>query len=110
MTSVAMPLPTASPAGTMAPGGFNSAPADFTPPQPAGNAIQTVGDKTFIELEGVWTDTTFEPDTMTAQEVVFLSDAYFDLLDTLPELARYFALGENVIVVVEGIAYEVVSE
>lgn len=115
MTSVAaMPLPTASPAGTMAPGGFNSAPADLVPVlapiQPAGNAIQTVGDKTFIELEGIWTDTVFEPDTMTTQEVVFLSDEYFDLLDTLPELARYFALGENVIVVVEGVAYEVVSE
>lgn len=74
------------------------------------NPIQVVGGKTFIQLNGVWTDTTFTPDTMTTQQVVFLSDEYFDLLDQHPELADYFALGDRVIVVVEGVAYEVVAE
>lgn len=78
--------------------------------EPAGNAIQTVGDKTFIELDGVWTDTQFQPDTMTTQQVVFLSDEYFALLDSIPALSEYFALGERVIAVVEGVAYEVVLE
>jgi Ca-activated chloride channel family protein len=73
------------------------------------NAIRTVGERTFIQLNGVWTDTTFEPDTMTTVEVPFLSDAYFDLLDERPELAGYFALGERVIVVLDDVAYEVTT-
>ena len=73
------------------------------------NPIQTVGGKTFIQQSGVWTDTTFEPDTMTAQQVVFLSDEYFALLDAQPALAEYFALGDQVIVVLDGAAYQVVA-
>jgi hypothetical protein len=80
--------------------------ADFYQPDPV-NPIQTVGDKTFLQLNGIWTDTTFEPDTMTTEKVEFLSDEYFALLDAHPELAEYFAVGERVIVVLEGTAYEV---
>jgi len=76
----------------------------------SGNAIQTVNDKTFIWQNGVWTDTTFQPDTMTTQQVAFLSDEYFALLEQVPQLSDYFAIGERVIVVIEGLAYEVVSE
>ncbi|KXK49679.1 MAG: hypothetical protein UZ13_02950 [Chloroflexi bacterium OLB13] len=46
---------------------------------------------------------------MTTEKVEFLSDAYFDLLDSTPELAAYFALGERVIVVLDGVAYEVIQ-
>jgi Ca-activated chloride channel family protein len=74
------------------------------------NPIQTVKGKTFILQNGVWTDTTFAPDTMQTQKIVFLSDEYFNLLTTMPELSDYFALGDRVIVVVEGAAYEVVTE
>jgi hypothetical protein len=45
---------------------------------------------------------------MTTQEVVFLSDEYFALLAATPALAEYFALGEQVIVVLDGVAYQVV--
>ncbi len=72
-----------------------------------GTVIRTVNDRTFILRAGVWTDTAFEPDTMQTEPVAFLSDAYFALLDAHPELADYFALGERVIVVLEGVAYEV---
>ena len=48
------------------------------------NPIQSVGDKTFILQNGVWTDTTFDPDTMETQKVTFLSDEYFALLDANP--------------------------
>jgi Ca-activated chloride channel family protein len=98
------PLPTMTAPGSMGGGGFDAAPPVISP---AYNPIQTVGDKTFIQLNGIWTDTTFDPDTMTTTPVVFLSDAYFDLLDELPALAPYFALGERVIVVLDGTAYEV---
>jgi Ca-activated chloride channel homolog len=74
------------------------------------NALTTVEDKTFIQVNGVWTDTTFEPDTMTTEQIVFLSDAYFDLLTEIPELGDYLALGERVIVVYDGTAYEIVAD
>jgi len=71
------------------------------------NPVQTVGGKTFLYQDGVWMDTTFQSDTMTTEPVEFLSDAYFALLERLPELAPYLALGERVIVVWEGVAYEI---
>lgn len=74
------------------------------------NPIQTVNGKTFILQGEVWTDTTFEPDTMETEKIAFLSDAYFDLLVERPELGDYFALGERVIVVIEGVAYEITAE
>ena len=74
------------------------------------NPIQTVNGKTFILQGEVWTDTTFAPDTMETVKVEFLSDAYFDLLTDHPEMGAYLALGERVIVVVEGVAYEITSE
>ncbi len=78
--------------------------------EPMGNALTSVGDKTFITQNGIWTDTTFTPDTMETQKVVFLSDEYFALLSEKPELSEYFALGDRVIVVVDGVAYEVTAE
>ncbi|MCX9079520.1 MAG: VWA domain-containing protein, partial [Candidatus Methanoperedens sp.] len=53
------------------------------------NAIQTVNDKTFIFQGDVWTDTAFQPDTMTTQQIVFLSDEYFALLESTPQLSDY---------------------
>jgi Ca-activated chloride channel homolog len=74
------------------------------------NPIQIVGAKTFLWQDGVWTDTTFSPDSMQPIEVVFLSDAYFDLLTQFPDAAPYFAVGEQVIVVIDGTAYKVIGE
>lgn len=74
------------------------------------NQVVTVNTKTFININGVWNDTEFQPDTMTTTQVVFLSDEYFALLDEIPAIGEYFALGEQVIVVMEGVAYEVVPE
>ena len=99
---MAQPTPTA--AGTLTPGQSERRQDQQV------NPIQTVNGKTFILQSGVWTDTTFEPDTMDTVEIVFLSDEYFDLLLDMPELGAYLALGEQVIVVVDGTAYEIVSE
>lgn len=106
-------MPTMSPAPTMAAAGGQSgqgADNGFYDADETINPIQTVNDKTFILQNGVWTDTTFNPDTMETEKIVFLSDAYFDLLSEKPELGDYFALGERVIVVVEEITYEIVTE
>jgi Ca-activated chloride channel family protein len=97
--------------GTPSPQATMSAPGGAFPPpsQPTSAPIRAVEGKTFLLQNGVWTDTTFQPDTMTPVRVAFLSDAYFDLLDAQPELAPYFALGERVIVVLNGTAYEVTA-
>ena len=69
--------------------------------------IKYVGDKTFVLHEGIWTDTAFDPDKMETVPVSFGSDDYFALIAARPEWGRYFAIGEHVIVVLEGTAYEV---
>ena len=99
--------PTMSPSGTMTStigGEANVGDENVT------NPIQTVNDKTFLLQNGVWTDTAFQPDTMQTQKVIFLSDEYFALLDKTPELAPYFAIGDKVIAVIDGVAYEVTAE
>jgi Ca-activated chloride channel family protein len=69
--------------------------------------VQYVGDRTFVLNDGVWTDTTFDPDRMEPVPVSFGSDDYFALLAAHPEWGRYLALGDHVIVVLDGAAYEV---
>jgi Ca-activated chloride channel homolog len=72
-----------------------------------GSPVRYVGDKDFVLNAGVWTDTTFDPDRLEAVPVSFGSDDYFALVAARPEWGRYFALGDHVIVVLDGTAYEV---
>ncbi|MGD9145957.1 MAG: VIT domain-containing protein [Anaerolineae bacterium] len=69
--------------------------------------VRYVGDKTFVLHKDVWTDTAYDPDRMTTVPVSFGSDDYFALVAARPEWGRYFALGDHVIAVLEGTAYEV---
>jgi Ca-activated chloride channel family protein len=69
--------------------------------------VKYVGDKTFVLHQGVWTDTTYDPDQMTPIPVGFGGDDYFALVAARPEWGRYFALGDHVIVVLDGTAYEI---
>jgi Ca-activated chloride channel family protein len=71
------------------------------------NPVRYVGDKTFVLHNDVWTDTAYDPDKMATVPVSFGSDDYFALVAARPEWGRYFALGDHVIVVLEGTAYEV---
>lgn len=102
--------PAAAPAATMSAGGRGGGDEGMGGGGMPVNRIQNVGEKSFLLINEVWTDTTFKPDEMETQDVVFLSDAYFDLLAEKPELAEYFALGDRVIVVLDGIAYQVLPE
>ncbi len=77
-------------------------------PREAAQVVRHVGSKTFFLREGVWTDAEFDPARMTPVQVQFGSDAYFDLLASRPEWGPYLALGEQVVFVAEGTAYEVV--
>jgi Ca-activated chloride channel family protein len=93
----------------------NSAPQDAnTLPQDSsgvrrGNSISTVGGRTFINSQGIWTDTAYDPQKMSLVEVPFLSEPYFELARTRPDLSSALALGERVILVVDGKAYRITS-
>lgn len=71
--------------------------------------LRTIGERAFINKDGVWIETTFDPETMKPVQVEFASEMYFDLLVEHPDLAVAFALGEHVIAISDGIAYEVTS-
>jgi len=69
--------------------------------------VKYVGDKTFIFSQGTWTDTTFDSDKMAPVPVGFGTDDYFALIAARPEWGKYLAVGDHVIVVLAGTAYEV---
>jgi len=76
---------------------------------PGRELIATVRDRTFIWRNGVWVDTRYTSAELPRRTVPFLSDEYFALLTQYPELRDYFALGIRVLVVLDGIAYEVID-
>jgi len=80
-----------------------------TMPPEAAHVVRHVGAKTFVLQDGVWTDTAFDPSRMDAVQVGFGSGAYFDLLAAWPAWGAYLALGERVVFVADGTAYEVVE-
>jgi len=71
--------------------------------------IQAVGSKTFVQRNGVWTDAEYDPSKMKTLQVGFGGEDYFELLVARPEWGQFFALGERVIVVLDGKAYETVQ-
>jgi Ca-activated chloride channel family protein len=72
-------------------------------------AVQFVGSKTFIWRDGVWIDTAYDADAETPEQVGFASDAYFELLSAAPELGQYLSLGSRLLIVHDGVAYEIVE-
>lgn len=91
-----------------------AAPATFTDEETGqvvdlSSVVQSVGSKTFVWREGMWIDTAFDPEQYTPEPVGFASDTYFDLLAAAPELGQYFAIGQQVVVVYNGVAYQVVE-
>ena len=70
--------------------------------------VVTAGGRTLRQLDGVWIDTTFDPD-MERVRVAFGSDDYFTLAASSPTMASILAVGQSVIVVADGIAYEIVD-
>ena len=67
-------------------------------------SLRYAGDKTFVNRSGVWVDTAFTAE-QSQQEIAFGSAEYYDLLDQHPEWLAYFAVGPNLIVVLDNIAY-----
>jgi len=62
--------------------------------------VRHIGGKTFVLTKGVWIDSEYK-EQMKSTKVKFGSDDYFKLLAEKPELKKFFALGEKVIVCVD---------
>jgi Ca-activated chloride channel homolog len=69
--------------------------------------VKQVADKTFLLQDGAWVDTTFDANKMRAEQVVFGSDRYFQLLAQYSEMGRFLSLGDRVTVVLAGKAYAI---
>lgn len=70
--------------------------------------VKKVGVKTFYEENGIWTDGEFKAEAkLTEIKLQFASDEYFDLVTKEKELAQFFALGEQVVVVWKGKVYRI---
>ncbi len=74
--------------------------------QDSTEAIKYARDKVFVLRDGIWTDTTYDA-SMETVRVGFGSDDYFALIAVHPEWGHYFSVGQEVIVVLEGVAYQV---
>jgi Ca-activated chloride channel family protein len=75
------------------------------------SAVRKVGEKTFYLREGVWTDAELKPESKLPETALaFGSDEYFALIRREPQLARFFSLGERVVVVYNGRVYRVTSK
>ncbi len=64
-------------------------------PQEAGGVKEVAG-RVFRLVDGVWQETSYHEGANTV-EIAYLSDAYFELLASYPELAPILALGKEVI-------------
>ena len=69
---------------------------------------QFVANKNFVNQANVWVDTAFRPELkQTEVNLRFASDEYFSVLAREKELAQWFALGEEVVVVWKNKVYRV---
>jgi len=75
---------------------------------PQESPIRVAGTKTFYLDHGRWTDSEYDGKAET-KKVKAYSDEYFKLLRDAPELAKYLAVGERIVVVLNKVAYEVVE-
>ncbi len=69
--------------------------------------VERVGTRTFYFIGDRWIDARHDR-TNETRKVELFSKEYFELLRNHPDVARCFALGERVVVVIDGTTYETV--
>ncbi|MGI8469663.1 MAG: VIT and vWA domain-containing protein [Pyrinomonadaceae bacterium] len=71
---------------------------------------QFVGAKNFYNRDGIWQDAEYKPEQKLPEiKVKFGSEEFYNLLKKEKRLAQYFALGEQVVVVLNGNVYRVTN-
>jgi Ca-activated chloride channel family protein len=69
-----------------------------------------IGDKSFFYQNGVWIDSQYDSAEMEVILIEFGSAVYFQLLDARPEWGSFLALGDKVIFVSGGKAYQITPD
>ncbi|NMB55673.1 MAG: VWA domain-containing protein [Leptolinea sp.] len=69
--------------------------------------VRSVGARTFVQKDGIWIETVYNPNTMPLKKIKYLSDEYFELIRSRSDLAACLALGSRVIVVDHQSAIEI---
>jgi len=69
-------------------------------------ATRRVAGRVFLDRNGVWTDMTFKAGSPVVSVAPF-SQAYFELVRALPELASWLAAGERVVIAGSGVSIEI---
>lgn len=69
--------------------------------------MRSVGDKTFYKQGEAWIDSSFDAGTQKVIAIVAFSDRYMELLTTHTGIGQWLALGEQVTVVIDGVAYQI---
>ena len=80
--------------------------AESLPAESKVDQLKVVGDRSFVLPDGVWIDSGYQ-EGMASTKVDFGSDDYYQMLAQRPEWGSFFALGERVIFLSDGQAYEV---
>ncbi|MFN2415462.1 MAG: VIT domain-containing protein [Pyrinomonadaceae bacterium] len=71
-------------------------------------AVRKAGEKTFYLRDDVWVDSEFKAEAKLPETALeFGAEEYFALVRREPQLARFFSLGERVVVVYKGRVYRV---
>jgi hypothetical protein len=58
--------------------------------------VQRIGGRTFTLRSGVWVENSIAQGSQPDTRITFLSDAYFQLLESDPEVRKILGLGEQV--------------
>jgi Ca-activated chloride channel family protein len=73
-------------------------------------ALQQVGDKSFVQIDSAWVDLEAQNQEGAAvMGIQYLSDAYFEAVSLVPDLGKYFALGERVTLRIGNLIIQVVE-
>ncbi|MBI5625348.1 MAG: VWA domain-containing protein [Elusimicrobia bacterium] len=73
--------------------------------------MRSVGSKTFYKRGSAWVDGAYElAGKPSASSIVFLSDAYFELMRRHPETRSWLSLGRSVTFMLAGKAYRIVEK
>lgn len=71
--------------------------------------LQSIHDKTFYLVAGVWTDSSFEAARSPKPETVEIGSAkFFEIVKSNPGLAKYLSAGSNMLVVFKGHTYKII--
>ena len=70
--------------------------------------VRRAGNVTFVLRDSVWTDVRYKK-SGTVLQVKPFSDAYFKLIEMIPDLREPFSVGERVIVAGRNMAIELIA-